>query len=103
MIRYTTPTIILTVDKVLPGEAEIYVTFQQGDVKLTKMDADVALNTKTTTIDVTLTQAESAKFRAGEPVTVQVNWIDEDGTRDATRPATIAMFENLLNKVISYD
>lgn len=101
MIRYTTPTITLSIDTVLP-EAEVYVTFQQGTKKLTKTDAEITRNAKTTTLVVSLTQSESASFKAGEPVMVQANWITADGTRNATKAASVTTIDNLLDEVISY-
>lgn len=36
MIRYTTPTIKLTIDYAIPEEAEVYASFSQGSLVVTK-------------------------------------------------------------------
>ena len=101
MIRYTTPTITLTVNAVLPEGARAVVSLRQKSRQLDKETA-VDRGEKSTTLHVELTQGESAMFASGEPVLVQVNWITPDGDRNATKVASVVAFDNLLDKVISY-
>lgn len=103
MIRYTTPTITLTIENFsFPEECDIYVTLEQGTNELTKSDAEITTSGNNSVIKVTLTQAESGSFKQCAPVYVQVNWIDSLGVRNATKIAQVTAFENLLDKVIQY-
>lgn len=103
MIRYTTPTITLTISNfVLPDNVEVYVTLKQGTTIVTRDNATYEQNDSSLTISLTLTQEETGGFKPSSPVQVQVNWIDSFGVRCATKIATIASFENLLDEVITY-
>lgn len=103
MIRYTTPTITLTIEKtILPEGAEVFVTLQQGIHKLTKNNPTVTRGEKNTVVALELTQVESAAFESKAPAFVQVNWITADGTRSATKVASVVVFDNLLAEVVEY-
>lgn len=103
MIRFTTPTIPLTVDKDLTG-ADIYVTFSQGGVKLTKQNPEYTIEDSKTSLSVPLTQEETAKFTGSETkVNIQVNWIYPSGKRGATDIQSVKSLTNLLNEVIEYE
>ena len=108
MINYTTPTISLTVEDVDLTGNDVYVSLEQGKTELTKTGTDLIIDTETqgqqtdTTITLTLSQTESASFDFGKSVSVQVNWINSSGVRDATEIKTIGVMRNLLDKVISY-
>ncbi len=101
MIRYTTPTITLTINAVLPENAKAIVSLRQNRKQLDK-EVEIDRGEKTSTLVVELTQSESAAFVSDAPVLVQVNWITPDGDRDATKVASVVAFDNLLDKVISY-
>ena len=98
MIRYTTPTITLTIEDALVS-GDVFVTFEQGRNRLTIEDAEVTLGNSDSTITLTLTQEQTAMFKTGFPISVQVNWID-GGVRTATDIATISALDNLLDEVI---
>lgn len=107
MIRYTTPTITLTVENaVLTGD--IYVTLEQGSLELTKTGTDLTVTTNThdqvtdTIISFSLTQEESAAFKFNASCSVQVNWITSAGVRSATEIKSIGVMRNLLDEVIAY-
>ena len=106
MIRYTTPTIQLTVEGADLTDNDVYVTLQQGNVKLTKSGEDLTVTTETvlqqtnSIILFTLSQEESASFKMNSNVQVQVNWISASGVRAATEIANIGAFANLLDEVI---
>ena len=105
MIQYTTPTITLRVNKyTIPDDAEIYVSLEQGMVSLEIRETDITLTPFEggTYLRFELTQAQSGQFKWLQPVRIQVNWIDENEKRDATRIAQFPAFENLLDRVISY-
>lgn len=103
MIRATTPTLTLTIptsiDLTLPKD--IYVTFEQEDLSLTKIvDKNSDLDTSTNVISVFLSQAETLQFKPNSQALVQVNWVYENGNRGATKRKTIVIEPNLLDRVI---
>ena len=108
MINYTTPTISLTVEGVDISTADIYASFEQGRTEMTKSGTDITVTTDThdqitdTIVTMTLTQTESALFAFNKPVSVQVNWIFANGSRDATEIKVIPVMRNLLDEVIAY-
>ena len=108
MINYTTPTIDLIVEGNDITAYEIYATLEQGINEITKHGDDLTVTTErvgqitNTKVSLTLTQAESASFDYTKPVGVQVNWIDAQGTRGATKRANITVERNLLDRVIEY-
>ena len=108
MINYTTPTISLTVEEADLSGQDVYVTLEQGNLKLTKTGNDLIIDTETvqqitnTSITFSLTQEESAAFNFGKSVSIQVNWINSSGVRDATEIKTIPVMRNLLDEVIAY-
>ena len=106
MIQYTTPTITLTVKgKNLIGY-DIYASHEQGSLKLTKTGQDLTVSTETiegvtnTIVEFDLTQAESAAFSYGKKALAQVNWIDGNGKRMATKSKALTVERNLLNEII---
>lgn len=105
MINYTTPTISRTLEGVDLTGKEVYATIEQGSVKITKSgeDLNVSVEEGNTTVEFTLTQEESAMFAPSHPAQLQINWIDEEGVRDASSITSIKVFRNLLNEVISYN
>lgn len=108
MINYTTPTISLTVEGVDLSGMDVYVSLEQGQKELTKTGDSLIIEpiigdeTTDTSIVFTLTQEESASFDFGKSVSVQVNFINSSGARDATEIKTIGVMRNLLDEVIEY-
>lgn len=106
MIRYTTPTFTLTVSGVDMSDDDVYVSFNQGSIVLTKTGDDVTVSYSddddATTITVMLEQSESALFELKGKVVIQVNWITSDGVRYATKPASAYVKTNLFEEVIEY-
>ena len=108
MINYTTPSISLVVESVDLTGNDVYVTLEQGSHELTKTGSDLIITTDThgqqtdTEIVFTLSQTESASFNINKSVSVQVNWINTSGVRDATEIKTIGVMRNLLDEVIEY-
>lgn len=105
MINYTTPTISRTLDGVDLTDKKVYVTIAQNNAKLTKSDTDISVSVEegNTTVEFMLTQEESAMFAPSHPARLQINWIDQEGVRDASSITPIKVFQNLLNEVISYN
>lgn len=104
MIRYTTPTIEIRVKGVdLTGGYRIWVSLQQGyEVQTIEVESPT-LDGSDTLIECELTQRQTAKLSPRKPVTMQVNWIDADGRRNATVQATDDVLDNLLAKVVTYE
>lgn len=109
MIRYTTPTISLSVDGADLTGKEVYVSLEQGNTELLKKGSDLTIDVEITDehpvthITFALTQEETAVFKCGSSIAVQVNWISADGVRAATGIKTINVKQNLLDSVIDYD
>lgn len=101
MRRYTTPTLVITIDKPeLIDTSGIYVTFAQGAQLLTiNSDIDVTATETGVQLELELTQLQTAGFVPGR-AQLQVNWLESNGNRGATEIATINITDNLLNQVI---
>ena len=98
--QFTTPTFTLTFsDNTLDlTQAEnVYVTFQSYRHCLTKSGEDLTIAAKT--IDVYLTQEETAKFGVGD-LAIQVNWTMQGGARAASTVAHYDISEQLLKRVV---
>lgn len=97
---YTTPTEHLDVP-LLIADKRIYVSFKFEDGELTFVSPDITVTESQghTLIDVPLTQEQTAMFKVGETISVQVNWYD-DGERGATDPSYIKVTDNLLKEII---
>ena len=103
MIRFTTPTITLNIRGfTFPEECDIYVTFKQGNVEVTKTDPEIIPTETGTTLKISLTQAETGQFKMACSVLVQVNYVTVDDYRNATKIRQVNAFENLLDEVIHY-
>ena len=98
MIKGTTPTFTLTVaDADLTEAVNVYVTFKQGDILISKSGDDITVAEHT--INVYLTQEETLKFRSGK-LQVQVNMTYENGGRACTEIATVEVGNNLVESVL---
>lgn len=106
MIQYTTPTITLKVKGLNLTGYDIYASLEQGSHELTKTGQDLTVSTETvegvtnTVIEFTLTQAESAAFSYGKKALAQVNWVDGNSKRLATKQGAITVERNLLSEII---
>ena len=104
MIRYTTPVVEIRVKDVdLTGGYRIFVSLRQFNVLQTYEVTDATADDGDTVLTVRLTQTQTSEFREDRPVTVQANWIDQAGNRDATEQVTVDVMGNLLAKVVSYE
>lgn len=105
MIRYTTPTIILEVEKDLT-DMEVYVSlkYASGNVQHIKIDPDLMhVCDDETKIYLTFTQEMTGELTSGTTVRVQINWINAAGIREATDIKTFSVTENLYDEVITYE
>ena len=100
MRLYTTPSYTLRIPGIDISSKTIKVTFRQGDTVVTKTDATATYSSGETVISVSLTQAESGKFKDRPGIYCQVNWLD-GGQRFATSITEIPPLTNLLSEVIS--
>ena len=110
MIRFTTPIEKIVLRGIDLSDKDVYVSFKQrlghnqGTTLVEKEgdDLDVTYDGTDTTVLCPLTQEETGSFSKGN-CSVQVNWINANGTRDATaRIATVPVTDNLHEEVISY-
>lgn len=83
MIRYTTPTYELVIDGVDLTGFDVFVTFSQHGDTVTLENPSFTVEDGNTTIMCSLTQKQTAGFRAGM-MDVQVNWADASHNRCAT-------------------
>lgn len=103
MVSYTTPQITLLIEGIdLTGQdKDIYVSIGNKCL-VTKSGEDVSavLSGEDTLVYVRLTQEESARLLG--LCKVQVNWINDQGIREATEIETIEVTPNMLQEVIRY-
>lgn len=105
-IRYTTPTLTLIVRGVdLSGADAVVVSLRQrmrGRTNAHEVDVDATAtyDGADSTLAIALTQEQTAGFVADQPVSVQVNWTEDDG-RMATNIALVPWGENLLDEVMA--
>lgn len=109
MITATDPIVAITVpDSVdLTEKQEIFVAFKQNgknETSITKFLSSGGI----TIIDahhmhVELTQAETLQFSPNRQLTIQANWINPDGKREATKSAFMWVDENLVPRVINVE
>ena len=102
MRQYTTPTLTLTVEGVdLTAADDVYVTIsdRDRDVTVTNDSPTVTTDGTDSTVEITLTQEETAMFPANERSGIEVNWM-KNGARFATEIAYINVRENLLKVVL---
>ena len=100
MIRGTTPTFKLTLNDQtvdLTSAQNVYATFVQRDVTLTKKGADLTVAEKE--VDVYLSQAETLMFGSGF-LEIQLNWTYQDGERACSNIVRISIGDNLLPEVL---
>lgn len=99
--RYTTPVPPLIVSGMDLTTYDVYVTISQGSHSLTIEDAEMELDADgNTIITFDMSQITTAEFREG-PAKVQVNFIDDQGRRNATNEAAVTIGGNLLDRVLS--
>lgn len=99
MRRYTTPSIMLTVENADITAFSVYVTFKQRDRVITLENPTSQFVVANTILSVPLSQLQTAGFAPGF-VDVQINWKDRLGNRDATDIGTIRVAENLLDEEV---
>ena len=103
--RYTSPTQELIVEGVDLTQADVFVSYKQGQTQLNISGEDLTIETVSagqrtdTKISVYMSQEMTAQFVADKDVDVQVNWL-EDGQRNATTIARVSVQRNLLEEVI---
>lgn len=97
--RGSTPINIFNVNIDLRG-ATIYVTYKQaGKTIVEKTGADLEVNE--TQVITHLTQEETLRFKAG-PVKIQIRYVKEDGTADASNIIETKAEEILKDGEITY-
>ena len=100
MVRGTTPTFRLYLNDEyvdLTQAVNVYVSFEQKDVLITKTGEDLEILTDE--VDVYLSQSETLKFIKGD-VEIQLNWTYLDGRRACSNIITIEVDRNLIGDVL---
>lgn len=114
----TTPALELTVEGEAIQDSTVYITIDQGDFKLTKSsyknNPDIVMvpvfppsaaweEAEQIATDVTVfySQAETLALRPGH-AKIQVEWVFEDGSADATELGRIEIEESLYKGVKVY-
>lgn len=100
--RYTTPTLEFEFGLDLTN-ARLWLSIEQEDgVKIDKEVESFTVDQNVTSFSVTLTQEETAQFKPKKSVTIQLNYIFPDGSRDASSMTVVSTYDNLLNEVKRY-
>lgn len=100
MRQFTTPTHEIVVEGIDLTGCDVHVTYTQGKY-VRDVTVEPEFDGTDTHLYVPWGQAESGQFKVGA-ASVQVNWIYEDGNRNATNDFTFKITKNLLARVISY-
>jgi hypothetical protein len=100
MRRYTTPTLSLRVRGADLTDCDVWVSIEQGQLSIDRR-CECTLDGDDTAIELELTQEQTGALRKGS-ARVQVNWIDEQGHRNATTIKEVDVLSNLLDRVVDY-
>lgn len=105
MIRGTTPTFKLIINDQsvdLTQASNVYATFKQNSVTITKTGEDLEVSANE--VDVYLSQEESLSFTSNSfgvcEIKCQLNWTYTGGMRASTKIVKIPLTENLVNEVL---
>lgn len=98
MVRGTTPTFILTLQDADLTNTNVYVTFKQEELLLTKSGSDLSIEENV--VSVYLSQEETLKFQRGN-LYIQVNWTFDNGKRACSEIALVKVDNNLFNGVLA--
>lgn len=100
MVQATTPTFVLTLpNSVNLEEAQnVYLTFKQTGLIITKTGADLSINENE--VSVFFSQAETVNMSVGQAL-LQLNWTYSDGSRACSNIVSIEVTNNLLNEVLA--
>ncbi len=106
MIRGTTPTYTLQIDGYDLTGCSVYVTVKRSRTTVTKTSMEgavvIAADEQGTTLLVWFSQEDTLALRAGDG-SIQVRWIDRDGTAWATEIANVSVGTVLLDSVIEWE
>lgn len=100
MRRGTTPVHVFNVDKDLRG-AKVYLTYRQDYDIITKTNDELEISENA--IAVVLTQADTLKFNTSKPVEVQIRFVTDGGTADASNIIQLNVEKILKGGIISYE
>ena len=103
MVRFTTPTDTYKVIGVDLTGCKVWISYQQGARELDVEADTITYDGEDSIVSVELTQAQTAAFREGRKLLVQINWIYLNGKRDATVQAEVDVMGNLLERELTYD
>lgn len=102
MRRGTTPTHIFSTGVDLTQASVLWLTYQQGTLKLTKQLSDITIDPQNNKkFSVTLTQADTLQFATDRPVQIQLRVLMANGTACASDVITLDIGRILKDGVIS--
>ena len=102
MIRGTTPTFTLDVEGIDLTDKKIVVTLEQDETELDIQNPHCAESESGCTITFDLSQEQTLMFRSGR-ASIQVRWINEEGSAGATNVATFSVGKVLKEGEVNYE
>lgn len=99
MVRGTTPIHTFSTNTEHLGKHRVYVTYKQdGRTIVEKTNEDMRISRDK--ILITLTQAETLRFKANRPVEIQARYVDKYGMACASNIVTTTVGEVLKGGII---
>ena len=99
--RGTTQELYITIKGFDLTDCDIYITFQQGPVTLTKKTmTSVTYTNNITRILLTLSQQETLMFQENKSGKLQARWVEPDGSTYKTATARFDVDELLYEAVL---
>lgn len=102
MIKTTTPMIVMRLPKAVDLSIATLVcaTFTQGEISITKTIGNGLTLLEDNVLAASFTQEETAEFIQNALIQVQINWLDPNGNRIATKIKHISSNLNLISEVL---
>lgn len=101
MIAWTTPTQQILIRGADLTACRVTVDIEQDCTRVSVLDPPMTHTEAGTLMEATLTQEQTGALHAGA-AKIQVNAIDSNGYRPATRKYTISIGDNIRDEVMSY-
>ena len=101
MYRGTTPTLTINVTGETFAGCTVYVTLQQDNHMITKVNPTITVDGDDAVIEVEYTQEETLSFRRGQGL-LQIRWIDSSETAYASPIKKVDIDAILKEGVIGY-
>lgn len=92
--------IVLKKEGVLNDYKEVVVTISQGKTSIDLTGDRIGVDTETSTINIHLSQEETAKFTPKREAKIQVNVYYTDQERDVSAQGTLEVMDNLYKELM---